>query len=77
MSSVQPPDPAELAAHRIEGSMIGVKPDAAALAELVRRAASGELRTVIDRTLPHTDYRAALEYSMTGRAQGKIILTWL
>lgn len=77
ISSVQPPDPAQLAAHSLGGSMTGITPDPVALGEMVRRAATGELRTVIDRTLPAAEFRAALEYSMTGRAQGKIVLAWI
>lgn len=76
ISVVQPPDEAALAEHGIHGSMIGVVPDAIALGEIVRRAGNGQLRVVIDRTFPAAEFRAAFEYSMTGRAQGKILLTW-
>ncbi len=76
VSAVQPPDAAALQVLGIRGSMVGVAPDAVALGEIVRRAGTGQLRTVIDRTLPAADFRAAFDYSITGRAQGKILLTW-
>jgi len=36
---------------------------------------AGKLRTVIDRVLPLAEVAAAQEYSKTGRAKGKIVLT--
>jgi NADPH:quinone reductase-like Zn-dependent oxidoreductase len=76
VSTVQPPDPGILGSLGINGSLITVPSDAVTLTELVRRAGSGELRTVVDRTLPAGDYLDAYDYSMTQRAQGKIILAW-
>jgi NADPH:quinone reductase-like Zn-dependent oxidoreductase len=36
----------------------------------------GKIRTVIDRTFPVTEIAEAQRYSMTGRAKGKIVLTF-
>lgn len=76
VSTVHPPDPAELESHGLQGSMLNLIPHAGTLAEISRRAGTGELRTVIDRTLPAADYQKAYRYSMTNRAQGKIVLDW-
>ena len=76
VSTVHPPDAAVLEAQGLLGSMVTVTPHAGTLMEIARRAASGELNIVIDRTLPASDFRAAFDYSITGRAQGKIILAW-
>ena len=76
VSTVHPPDAAVLEALGVHGSMVAVSPDSGTLTEIARRVATGELVTVIDRALPASDYRAAFDYSIAGRAQGKIILTW-
>ena len=76
VSTVHPPDAAVLEAQGLRGSMVTVTPHAGTLMEIARRAASGELTIVIDRTLPARDFRDGFEYSITGRAQGKIILAW-
>lgn len=46
-------------------------PDLAALGEL---AASGKVRSVIDRTYPLAQASEALEYLETGRARGKVVI---
>ena len=76
VSTVHPPDPAELAAHDLKGSMVSVTPHRAALMDIVQRVGDGRMRTVIDRSLPAADFRAALDYSVTNRAVGKILLAW-
>ena len=76
VSTVHPPDASVLEAQGLRGSMVRVIPDTATLTEMARRASTGELTIVIDRTLPASDFRAAFDYSITGRAQGKIILAW-
>jgi NADPH:quinone reductase-like Zn-dependent oxidoreductase len=45
--------------------------DLGALAELMEK---GDVRSVIDRRFPLSDLAAAIEYSETGRARGKIII---
>ena len=76
VSTVHPPDAAVLEAQGLHGSMVSVTPAVATLMEIARRASTGELVIVIDRTLPASDFRDAFDYSLTGRAQGKIILAW-
>ena len=76
VSTVHPPDAAQLDAQGLHGSIVSVTPAVATLMEIVRRASTGELVIVIDRTLPASDFRDAFDYSQTGRAQGKIILAW-
>jgi NADPH:quinone reductase-like Zn-dependent oxidoreductase len=76
VSTVHPPDPSALEALNINGSVVTVEPDPTVLTELGRRVGAGELRTVIDRTVPADDYRGAYRHSMTNRAQGKITLAW-
>ncbi len=46
--------------------------DLGALADLM---ANGDVRTVIDRRYPLSDLAAAIEYSESGRARGKIVIT--
>jgi NADPH2:quinone reductase len=61
----------------IDVARVGVKPDAAGLAEIVALAESGTLTTTVARTFPVTDaagaYRAMLDGS--GR-RGKLVLLW-
>ena len=76
VSTVHPPDAAVLEAQGLRGSMVTVTPHAGTLTEIARRTSAGELAIVIDRTLPASDFRAGFDYSITGHAQGKIILTW-
>jgi NADPH:quinone reductase-like Zn-dependent oxidoreductase len=49
-------------------------PSAANLAWIAERVAEGRYRPVLDRRFPLAEARAALEYSETGRARGKITL---
>ena len=76
VSVVHPPDAAVLDAQGLRGSMVTITPHAGTLMEIARRASTGELTIVIDRTLPASDFRDGFDYSITGRAQGKIILAW-
>ena len=76
MSTVHPPDAAVLNAQGLRGSLVTITPDVGTLTEIARRASTGELAIVIDRTLPASGFRDAFDYSITGRAQGKIILAW-
>jgi NADPH:quinone reductase-like Zn-dependent oxidoreductase len=75
-SIVQPPDAAALAARGLSGGMTGVTPDEASLSRLANMAADGSLKVVLDREFSAAEFRAAWEYSMTGRATGKIVLRW-
>ncbi len=76
VSLVQPPHDSKLEEYGLTGAMMQAQPDAPTLTELVRRNAAGQLRSVIDSTVPAEDFRSAYDRSMTSRAQGKIVLSW-
>jgi NADPH:quinone reductase-like Zn-dependent oxidoreductase len=65
-------DKAEAASVR--GIKVAVAPDKAALSEIGRRLAAGEVRTTIARTFPLSAAADALELSRTGHVRGKIVL---
>lgn len=50
--------------------------EGASLAYITSLVESGKLRVVVDKTLPFTEVAQAQEYSKTGRAKGKIVLTF-
>ncbi|MCF6220568.1 MAG: zinc-binding dehydrogenase, partial [Robiginitomaculum sp.] len=47
----------------------------AQLAEIAKLIESGKIKAILDSTYPLDQVQAAFERSMTGRAQGKIIIT--
>lgn len=49
--------------------------DGGQLAEIAESIEAGKIRAVIDSTFPLDQLRAAFERSMTGRAQGKIVIS--
>ncbi len=75
VSAVQPPDPQQLAAHNLQGSMVGVQPRAEQLDEITALIDAGKVKALVETVLPLSDIRQAHELSQTGRTRGKIILT--
>jgi NADPH:quinone reductase-like Zn-dependent oxidoreductase len=59
---------------RRKARAVMVRPNADDLAWLAGQIAAGRLRVVLDRLFPLEEARAALAYSVTGKARGKIVL---
>ena len=55
-------------------NMIFVRPDARQLAILAGLYEEGRLVPVVDKVFPLAEAQAALDYSQSGRAKGKIVL---
>lgn len=67
---------AELAeANGYTSRYVFVRPDAAMLASLLDRVATGQLRIDVGQTFPLTEAAAALEAMKTGTSRGKIVIT--
>ncbi|MGW9310003.1 NADP-dependent oxidoreductase [Saccharomonospora azurea] len=62
-------------AEELGGATMWVRPNAADLTELARRADAGELRVFVDRVLPLEQAAEAWRLSMEGRTRGKIVLS--
>jgi NADPH:quinone reductase-like Zn-dependent oxidoreductase len=73
-SLVQPPSQEKAKAFGIRGAMVESRPNGAALAEIAKIVDSGKLAPVIDRILPLSEARRALELSQSGHTHGKIVL---
>lgn len=69
-----PPDQEQAKAHSVTALRIGHESDAARLGLIVGLCDAGALRVLVDRSFPLDDARAALAYSASGRARGKILL---
>jgi len=65
----------QAAAYGVRGVKVAVRPDRAQLAEIGRRIAAGEIRTLVAGTYPLEEAAAALERSKTGHVRGKLVIT--
>jgi NADPH:quinone reductase-like Zn-dependent oxidoreductase len=70
----RPPDPAE-PGRDVRFETILAEPDAAALTELARRLADGELRTRVAHVLPLEEAAEAHRLTESGGLRGKVVLT--
>jgi NADPH:quinone reductase-like Zn-dependent oxidoreductase len=75
VSAVQPPDEEALKAHEIRGVMVGAQPNAAQLEEITTLIEAGKVKTFVEKVLPLSDAKEALNLSKQGRTRGKIVLT--
>ena len=69
--ATEPPQPADASVTPV---FFVVEPRAEQLAELVRLAASGQLRVAIDSTFPLAGARAAFERVQQPGKRGKVVL---
>jgi len=75
VSAVQPPDPQQLAARGLKGSMVGVLPKAEQLDEVAALIDAGKVKAFVETVLPLSEIKKAHELSQSGRTRGKIVLT--
>lgn len=71
--STVPPPPASVES-RWRGEMVMVQPNAAQLKAIAGLLDAGEIRTVVERVLPLSQTRQALELNEGGHTHGKIVL---
>jgi NADPH:quinone reductase-like Zn-dependent oxidoreductase len=80
ISSVQPPDEAAASAKGVSARMIALSgffnPPTSGLATVVSAVHDQALQVLIDSTWPVERFSEAFERQLSGRARGKIILTW-
>ncbi len=75
VSAAQPPNAEQLAAHGLNGQMVGMRPDRAQFDQLTALIEAGKVKPIIETVLPLAEIAKAHELSQTGRTRGKIILT--
>ena len=74
VSLVQPPSEEKAKELGVRAAFLGAQPNGAQLAEIAKIIDSGKLAPVIDRILPLSEARRALELSQSGHTHGKIAL---
>jgi NADPH:quinone reductase-like Zn-dependent oxidoreductase len=76
LSTVSPPDQALATAHKAEGSFIFHTSNAKRLSDLVRAVGGRGHSALIDGVFPITSFADAFDRQASGRARGKIILSF-
>jgi NADPH:quinone reductase-like Zn-dependent oxidoreductase len=61
---------------RKKARIVMVRPNTADMEWLQEQVEAGRIRVIIDRTYPLEQIREAFAYSETGKARGKVVLTW-
>ena len=74
VSAAQPPNADQLAAHGLQGQMVGMRPDRAQFDQLTTLIEAGKVKPIIETVLPLAEIAKAHELSQTGRTRGKIVL---
>ncbi len=74
VSLVEPPDQAQLDAHKIRGLALMASPDTNVLAELTGLVEAKKLRPVVTKTFSLAEAAKAQEAIETGHTRGKIVL---
>ena len=74
VSIVDPPDPAQAAAHGVRQAFVFIQPDAEILARLAQLIDGGQLRVFLEDVLPLSEARRAHELSQAGHVRGKLVL---
>jgi NADPH:quinone reductase-like Zn-dependent oxidoreductase len=74
VSVVQPVDAEKAKAAGVRGVFFIVEPNRTQLIELGGLIDTGKLRTHVDKVLPLSEARQAIEYGLEGHARGKIVL---
>ena len=75
VSAAAVPDPSQLAAHGLQGEMVGMRPNRAQFDALTALIEAGKIKPIIETTFALADVAQALDLNQTGRTRGKIILT--
>jgi NADPH:quinone reductase-like Zn-dependent oxidoreductase len=73
-SVVQAPDAEKAKKFGVRGAFVWSQPNGNELAEIAALIDSGNLKVMLDRILPLSEARRALELSQNGHARGKIVL---
>ena len=76
LSTVSPPDQALATAHKVEGAFVFHTSNAGRLSDLVKAMRAKGHSVLIDSAFPITSFAEAFERQASGRARGKIILTF-
>lgn len=76
LSTVSPPDQALAAAHKVEGAFVFHTSNAKRLSDLVKAMGAKGHSVLIDGVFPITSFAEAFERQASGRARGKIILSF-
>jgi NADPH:quinone reductase-like Zn-dependent oxidoreductase len=75
VTAVQPLDEEALKTHEIRGAMVSAQPNAAQLEEILALVETGKVKTFVEKVLPLSEAKEALQLSKQGRTRGKIVLT--
>jgi NADPH:quinone reductase-like Zn-dependent oxidoreductase len=75
VSAVQPLDEVALQAHKVRGAMVAAQPNAAQLEEVATLVEAGKVKSFVEKVLPLSEAKEALQLSKQGRTRGKIVLT--
>jgi NADPH:quinone reductase-like Zn-dependent oxidoreductase len=75
VTAVQPLDEEALKAHEIRGAMVAAQSNAAQLEEILAFVEAGKVKTFVEKVLPLSQAKEALQLSKQGRTRGKIVLT--
>ncbi len=76
LSTVSPPDQALATAHMVEGAFVFHTSNAERLSDLVKAMGAKGQSVLIDGVFPITSFAEAFERQASGRARGKIILSF-
>lgn len=76
VSTVSPPDQALAAAHKVEAAFVFHTSNAKRLSDLVKAYRDKGHSTLIDSVVPVTSFAEAFERQASGRARGKIIVSF-
>jgi NADPH:quinone reductase-like Zn-dependent oxidoreductase len=74
LSLVEPPSAEKAKAIGVRAAFVASHPNGEQLAEIAEIIDSGNLKPMVNRILPLSEARRALELSQTGHAHGKIVL---
>ncbi|NTA40309.1 NADP-dependent oxidoreductase [Agrobacterium salinitolerans] len=76
VSTVAPPDPALATAHKVEGAFVFHASSAKRLSDLIKAIGAKGHSALIDGVFPIASFAEAFERQASGRARGKIILSF-
>lgn len=75
-ATTAPPDQALAKVHGVDASFVFHSSDATRLGKVIDLLGSGALTMLVDRTVPLDDFDSAFQHQASGRARGKIIVTF-
>lgn len=76
LSTIMPPDETLAAAHNVTAGFVFHTSDGQRLARVSNAIDQYGLRILVDRTVPLTEFTPAFRHQASGRARGKIIITF-